>query len=441
MTNKRDTNLLPLLLFILLLFINLLAGCGPSSGDNPAPSTTTVPVYGLNFGPYLDGQDPNLHTPISESQLTKRMAIIAPYTNWVRTFGMSDGLERSGAIAHKLNLKVALGAWLSANTTANDTQINNLITALDNGDADMAIVGSEVLLRGDLSEDALIAYIQQVRSRSGGVPVAYADAYNVWLSHPAVIAAVDVVLVNYYPYWEGIHVDQAIGAIHNWHQQMESASLGKPVIVSETGWPSDGNILGNAVPSPDNAAIFFMNFVSWAEANKVNYFYFEGFDETWKALYEGPQGAHWGVWDKNGVMKPEMQPVFDGKRLADNWSNPGIPGGPGDPSIAFTFVPPIGSFENLRGQVLHVAPGEYKVALYIYVSGWWTKPYFSNPITTIAPDGSFVTDITTGGIDQTATMVAAFLVANDYTPPLISGDSTLPQTLFDNAAANLEVVR
>ena len=63
-----------------------------------------------------------------------------------------------------------------------------------------------------------------------------------------------------------------------------------------------------------------MNFVSWAEAEKVSYFYFEAFDESWKVTYEGSQGAHWGVWDKDGNLKPGMEDVFDGKRLSDNWS-------------------------------------------------------------------------------------------------------------------------
>jgi hypothetical protein len=213
------------------------------------------------------------------------------------------------------------------------------------------------------------------------------------------------------------------------------------VIVSETGWPSEGNAAGGAVPSPKNAAFFFLNFVSWARAYNIDYFYFEAFDESWKAAYEGPQGAHWGVWDKDGILKPGMEAVLNGDTIADNWSNTGIPGGPGAPTIEFTHVPPLGSLEDLAGQVWHVRPSDYKVAVYIYVSGWWTKPTFANPLTTIQVDGSWITDITTGGIDERATRIAAFMVPNGYDPPLMSGGENLPDELGQRAVAKVETTR
>ncbi len=99
-------------------------------------------------------------------------------------------------------------------------------------------------------------------------------------------------------------------------------------------------------------------------------------------------GAHWGVWDKDGVMKTGMQAVFDGQTVADNWSAPSIPGGPGAPDLVFTTVPPIGSFADLQGAAWHVVPGDYRVAVYIKVAGgWWTKPGFADPATTIRIDG------------------------------------------------------
>jgi hypothetical protein len=103
--------------------------------------------------------------------------------------------------------------------------------------------------------------------------------------------------------------------------------------------------------------------------------------------------------------------------------------------IRFTYVPPYGSFDNLRGRVWCVNPADYKVAVYIYVSSWWTKPYWAWPLTSINPDGTWATDITTGGTDQLATRIAAFLVPNGYDPPLMGGGQTLSPELFDNAVA------
>jgi YVTN family beta-propeller protein len=111
------------------------------------------------------------------------------------------------------------------------------------------------------------------------------------------------------------------------------------------------------------------------------------------------------------------------------------------PSIAFTHVPAWGSFDDLEGQVQYVSPSEYQVAVYIYVSGWWTKPYWDSPLTPIRSDGSWTCDITTGGIDQQATQIAAFLVPNGYDPPSMAGGQALPAGLFENAVAQVTVER
>jgi exo-beta-1,3-glucanase (GH17 family) len=399
-------------------------------------------LIGLNFSPYVDGQDPNLGSVVNEAQLRTRLQIVAPYTQWVRTFGSTHGLERTGAVARSLGLKVALGAWLGRDRAANGLEIDNVIEAARAVQAGMVIVGSEVLLRGDLTESELLAHIQQVRAALPGIPVTTADVYGQLLAHPAIVAAVDVVLVNYYPYWEGVPIQYALASLHRHHQQIVAAAGGKPIVVSETGWPTCGNTVGQAVPSLSNAAFYYLNFVSWARANAVSFFYFSALDETWKARYEGPQGACWGVWDKNGSLKAGMHAVFDGQLTADNWSGTVIVGGPGTPSVEFTYLPPYGSFDDLRGRVAHVRPNDHRVAVYIKVgSGWWTKPTFADPVTSIWPDGTWSTDITTGGADHTATAIAAFLIPAGYHPPAASGGATLPPELLANAVASFEVTR
>ena len=425
-----------------LFFVILLFGCGAGGGNGGKSSTGgTYKVYGINFSPYIDGQDPNLGSTIPEEQLKARMDIVAPYTEWIRTFGCSNGLQKAGIIAHQINLKTAVGAWLSSDLSANELEISNLISTAKAGYVDMAIVGSEVLHRSDLTEDQLISYINRVKQELPGIPVTTADVHSEILSHPAVVAACDVVFVNYYPYWEGTKVDQAIEAIHGWHKQVKDRAGSKPVIVSETGWPSGGNQIGDAVPSPENASFYFLNFVSWARANNVQYFYFEAFDESWKANYEGPQGAHWGIWDKDGNMKSGMMDVFNGKTIADNWSQVSIPGGPGEPEIEFSYIPPYGCLNRLKGQVWHVNPSNYKVAVYIHVFGWWTKPYWDKPLTMIQKNGAWTCDITTGGDDKKATAIAAYLVPNGYIPPVISGETTLPLELEQNSVAQVTTSR
>jgi exo-beta-1,3-glucanase (GH17 family) len=405
--------------------------------------TPDYTLYGLNFSPYIDGQNPNFGAVVSAAQIQARLQIIAPYTQWVRTFGSTHGLELVPYLARGFGKQVAAGAWIGPDLAQNAIEINNLIANAQAGDVDLAIVGSEVLLRQDVSAAQLLAYINQVRQAiPAGIPVATADTYSVLLAHPAIIAASDIVLPNIYGFWEGLSLSNAICLVDSAYDQLAAVSGGKPIWISEVGWPSDGNVVGNAVPSLVNANAFFLQFVSWARARNVPYLYFSAFSEAWKALYEGPVGAHWGLWDAQGVLKPGMQQVFDDHTVPVSCNS--IPGGPGDPALQFTDVPPYGSgsTERLQGTALHVLPSNYKVVIYIRVANtWWVKPTYAAPLTSIFPDGAWSAQIMTGGNDALATEIAAFLIPNSYSPPLLGNASALPGELYANAVATAHVTR
>ena len=109
-------------------------------------------------------------------------------------------------------------------------------------------------------------------------------------------------------------------------------------------------------------------------------------------------------------------------------------------TIVFTFVPPISSTADLSGRVTCVTPVDYRVAVYINVDGWWIKPY-SGTVTIIQDDGTWTTDITTGGSDPLATEVVAFLIPMTYTPPSLLDAALLPEELYSNSVAFTSAVR
>src|SRR5438128_1788116 len=93
------------------------------------------------------------------------------------------------------------------------------------------------------------------------------------------------------------------------------------------------------------------------------------------------------------------------------------------PGIEFTYVPAFGSFDNLQGRALNVSAQDYKVAVFIFIpgAGWYTKPTCAAPLTTIQSDSSWTADITTGGSDEKATKIAAYLVPVTFTQPCVLG--------------------
>lgn len=400
-------------------------------------------VFGFDFEPYVDGQDPRLHTPISRGQMEQRMRLLIPFTDWVRTYRMMDGFEAAGSVAHQLGFKVALGAWIGPESTlagqeANQLNVANLINAALAGEADMLIVGSEVLLRNDVSAATLIGYINQVQAAvPPSIPVTTADVYSKFFQYPQVVNACDLLMANIFPFWEGESVENALTNVHRNYFNTKIVASGKEVWISEAGWPSAGQIVGSAVPSETNAAVFFQRFVSWARSNSVPFLYFEAFNETWKGTSgEGAVGPHWGVWTQNAELKPGMKPVFDNQFHPAGWNAP--VSGVGTPGISFTSVPPIGSGGRyVSGVVSHVAPFDVLVSLYIKVGGnWWgPKPYSTSPYSSVSLDGGWTTLFDTGGNDINASEFAAFVFPKTYIPPAVGNSPALPATLSANALA------
>ena len=136
-----------------------------------------------------------------------------------------------------------------------------------------------------------------------GITVGYVDAYYQYYEHPKLVEACDVILANCYPFWEGYNIAQATNYLNHMYQVTNAAAKGKPVIITETGWPNAGESSGQAVPSPLNCMQYFVNSQKWAKAQNIPLFHFSSFDESWKVKDEGTVGDQWGIWDKHEKLK------------------------------------------------------------------------------------------------------------------------------------------
>lgn len=258
-------------------------------------------IHGICFSPYIEGQGPG--TQLGEAQIRERMSIIQPYVHWVRSFSCTEGNELIARIAVENGLKTMVGVWLDDDKEHNEKELANAIEAAKAGYVNILAVGNEVLLRGDLTEDELIDYINRAKQAVPGIDVGYVDAYFEFAVHPRVTEACDVILANCYPFWEGCPAEHALLYMKEMYRRAVHAANGKKVIVSETGWPNIGTATKAAVPSYENAIKYFIDTYQWAEQDGIEIFYFSSFDETWKVDAEGDVGAYWGLWDKDGNSK------------------------------------------------------------------------------------------------------------------------------------------
>ena len=260
-------------------------------------------MHGICFSMYEDGQEPG--DEISVEQVERRVKILKPFTGAIRSFSCIEGNEHIPVVAKKHGLKTLVGAWLSDDKDDNEKEIEGLIALAKAGNVDVAAVGNEVLYRNDLSLEELLGYIKRVKEALSGldIPVGYVDAYYEFSIHPELVESSDVVLANLYPYWEGCPIEYALGHMQAMYGQAVDAAQGKPIIITETGWPSEGGGLKGALTGPEAAMKYFIDTIRWTNENKIPIFYFSSFDESWKTGDEGDVGAYWGLWDKNENLK------------------------------------------------------------------------------------------------------------------------------------------
>jgi glucan 1,3-beta-glucosidase len=150
-------------------------------------------------------------------------------------------------VAKEMGIKTLVGAWLGNDPEVNQREIEGLIQLAKDGFVDIAAVGNEVMYRKDLSEDELLDFIKHVKSEVPHIPVGYVDAYYEFSHRPRITDICDVILCNCYPFWEGCPFENSLDYMQQMYHQAKAAANGKEVIITETGWPSQGENLKGSI--------------------------------------------------------------------------------------------------------------------------------------------------------------------------------------------------
>ncbi|MBQ7534508.1 MAG: hypothetical protein IJT43_02695 [Stomatobaculum sp.] len=77
--------------------------------------------------------------------------------------------------------------------------------------------------------------------------------------------------------------------------RLRKVSDGKNIIVSETGWPTEGGAVGKAKAGEREAHEYFTAIKAWSLSHGTQVLWFEAADEPWKRAGENEAGAHWGI--------------------------------------------------------------------------------------------------------------------------------------------------
>jgi exo-beta-1,3-glucanase (GH17 family) len=291
---------------------------GTGKARCPGPKARCKYLEAVCYEGYRDLQAPGGSEPTCE-QVAADLARLAPLTKGIRTYG-SRSTQHDGkcipALTDRLGLELHMGIWVDSSLT--DTQNfaaidESLAAAQGHSSIKTLIVGNEYMLRArkafrdrDASEKSLVRYVRYARAKAlPGIAVVTGEADIEWLdASPALFEAVDFVLWQAHPWWAGVDISRAAGAVKTTHDRlvalMKRYGMAKREVLGETGWPwSISN--GAAVGSEANQAQYLRDINRYSATVGLEYWVFEAFDESWKNE-EGPVGGAWGLWPANRNM-------------------------------------------------------------------------------------------------------------------------------------------
>jgi len=267
-------------------------------------------VKGFAFSPFRADQSPFTGDLPSAEEIDADLALLQHKTHAVRTYTLEGDQIQIPRLAQARRINVALGVWINEKLDNNEAELERLFKVADRYRSVVrVIVGNEVVLRGDIPVEDMITYLDRVRARVSK-PVSTAEPWHVWLKYPELARHVDYLAVHMLPYWEGESVDTAVDYVVDHYNELKRAFPGKPIVITEVGWPSNGRVRQGAVASEANEAIFLRQFLARARKEGYVYYLMEAFDQPWKTESEGAVGAYWGVYNIDRQEKFEfVEPV------------------------------------------------------------------------------------------------------------------------------------
>ncbi|HVY56465.1 MAG TPA: glycosyltransferase [Xanthobacteraceae bacterium] len=257
------------------------------------------PLASVSYAPFEGSAHPDGggNRPTAE-QIRADLKTIAPYTQAIRTYSSTGGVELVPPIAAEFGLKVSVGAWIDKHEDRNQRELRAAVDlAKRYHNVNAIVVGNETIYRADQKIENLIKTIQHVKREVGGsVPVTTGEIWNVWLEHPELATAVDFIAAHVLPYWEGVPPAEAVDQAIEKYNKLRRAYPGKRIVIAEFGWPSAGYNRQAAEPGRIEQAVIIRDFIARADALGIDYNVIEAFDQPWKT-FEGSVGSYWGLFD------------------------------------------------------------------------------------------------------------------------------------------------
>ncbi|CAD6563608.1 MAG: hypothetical protein TREMPRED_000010 [Tremellales sp. Tagirdzhanova-0007] len=272
----------------------------------------------------------------TQANVTRDIQILSQLTTRLRLYG-ADCNETALVLQAIQDTKVNMTIWPAIYVDSNETAYNVQLAAVQNAlrtygteQIEGIIVGNEYILdtagSSSITSSAYAAAVSDIVTKVSSVkstiqgmnlnknlPIGTSDAGSI-LSQSLAIG-IDFFMANVHPYFGALPIQQAAAWTYEFFQEFDveiaaTASNKPQTYIAETGWPTGSLNSSDASDGAGSPQAFLDTFICQANANGTQYFYFEAFDEPWKAEYGGVE-PFWGMFDSDRNLKQITRQAYE----------------------------------------------------------------------------------------------------------------------------------
>ncbi|KAK9376621.1 glycoside hydrolase superfamily [Lipomyces chichibuensis] len=273
--------------------------------SSPASTSSSAPASSSSSSGNFSGSKGIVYSPYNADGTCKSAAQVASDVaqfesySLIRLYGVDCAQVENVWAAISSSQKLFIGVF---DVTQLDSAISTISSTAGTYGWDQVYtvaIGNELVNSGTYTADEVVGFVNTGRSllRAAGYngPVVTVDTFVAVIANPSLCAASDYAAVNCHPFFDGGVVAADSGPfVQTQIGRVSAVCPGQDVLITESGWPKQGQNNGVAVPSVPNQQAALSSLLECIADQLIE---FTAFNDYWKSPGEFGVEQYWGILD------------------------------------------------------------------------------------------------------------------------------------------------